>query len=261
MKKEIRYFIIQAIFNLKNAYALRKSFWISVFSMVLNDCTFFVIWYLFMQATGPINGWSTVDVFGMLGVSLFIFGITNSFFYGIRDLPETVLMGSFDNVLLSPVDPFLKLAGNSFSMTAYGDLLQGLIVTIFYGVYLKFSFLVWVLYGLAIFLGCIIFISIRLLCSLVAFFIHDGEVVSTQLFEVYLRPGLYPGSIFPSKMKIFFMTIIPTLITSAVPIDIIKLKSINLFVFSFFVTFFWVCVTCLVFKIAIKRYESGNFLR
>jgi ABC-2 type transport system permease protein len=261
MKKDILYFIAQTKFNLKNAHALRKSFWIGVFSMMLNNVAFFVIWLFFMKATGPINGWTAIDVFGMLGISMICFGVTQGFFYGIRELPELVLRGNFDSVLLAPVNSFFKLAGSAFSVTAYGDLLIGVIVAILYGIYVHFSFLSWLLFIFSIILGCIVFICFRLICSLVVFFVHDGEIVSTQMFEIFLRPSLYPGAIFPDKLKIFCMTIVPTLITSAVPIDIVKLNSFLLFLFTLGITCVWVSITYFVFKISIKHYESGNFLR
>jgi ABC-2 type transport system permease protein len=261
MKKDILFFIAQTKVNLKNSYALKSSFWIGVVSMILNNISFFVIWLFFMKATGPINGWTSMDVFGMLGVSMMCFGITHGFFNGVVDLPKLVLRGSFDSVLLSPVSSLFKLAGSSFSVVAYGDLLMGTVVAIFYGVYMNFSLYLWALYLFAILLGSIVFICIRLICSSVVFFLHDAEVVSTQLFELFLRPGLYPGSIFPNKLKIFFMTIIPALVTSAVPIDIVKYRSFNLIIFAVLITLFWVFIATVFFKISVRRYESGNFLR
>jgi ABC-2 type transport system permease protein len=261
MKNDIRYFIAQIKANILNAHALRSSFWIGVFSMMLNDVAFFVIWILFMKATGPINGWTGLDVFGMIGVSTFCFGVVNSFFYGIRELPESVARGSFDSVLLAPVDSFLKLSGSAFSITGCGDLLLGFIVSIFYGIIMHFSLYSWVVFILAIIVGCIIFTCVRLCCSLIAFFIHDGEIVATQVFEIFLRPGLYPGGIFPSKMKLFFMTVVPTLITSVAPIDAIKGNAGAVLLFSIIVTACWICFTYILYKIAVRRYESGNFLR
>ena len=261
MKNNIRYFIAQNVYNIKNAHALTKSFWIGVFSMMLNNLTFFIIWMLFMKTTGPINGWTSADVFGMLGVALISFGVTHAFFYGIVDLPEFVLKGSFDSVLLSPVNVFLKLSSSSFSITAYGDLMMGLIVCLFYGLYMHFSLYIWIIFIFANILGCVVFVSIRLLCSLIVFYIHDGEVISRQVFEIFLRPGLYPGAIFPSKLKLFFTIVLPTLITSAVPIDVIKLNSIRLLLLGACVTFIWLIIANKVFDTAIKRYESGNYLR
>lgn len=259
--QEINYFFIQTKYNIKNAYALRKSFWIGVFGMMMNNLTFFVIWLLFMQATGPIKGWTSIDVIGMLGVSLISFGFTHSFFYGVVELPQHVTKGSFDSILLAPVNKFLKIGGSSFSVTAYGDLIQGILATALYVILAKFTFYSLVLYLLAIVLGCIIFLCIRLICSSIVFFIYDGETIASQLFEIFLRPGLYPGPIFPNKLKLFFMIVIPTLLTSAVPVDVVKTKSPSLLFFSFIITTLFVLLAYFIFRIAVRRYESGNLLR
>jgi ABC-type uncharacterized transport system permease subunit len=261
MKKDILYFIAQTKLNIKNAYALKNSFYIGVFSMMLNNVAFFLIWLLFMKATGPINGWTSIDVFGMLGVSMFCYGVTYGFFYGVIDLPQFVVKSSFDSVLIAPVGSFVKLSGASFSITALGDLAMGMLVMAFYIIYMKFSIFSIILFFFSVLCGAIIFLCIRLICSLVVFFIHDGEVISNNMFEIFLRPGLYPGSIFPDKLKLFCMTILPSLITSATPIDVIKSKSFSYFLFALLVTFVWVCITYFIFKFSIKRYESGNFLR
>ena len=229
--------------------------------MMINNTVFFAIWLLFMKATGPINGWTSLDVFGMLGISMFIFGITHGFFYGFIDLPQFVVKGNFDSVLLSPISSFFKTAGMSFSITAYGDLFLGFGVTIVYAVLKKFDVHTAFLYICGIILGAIVFLCIRVLCSLIVFFIHDGETIARQLFEIFLRPGLYPGAIFPNKLKIFFMTVIPALLTSAIPIDIIKDRSLPLMLTSFCITGIWVLITYLVFRSSVKRYESGNYLR
>ena len=261
MKKNIRYFFAQNYYNIKNAHALSRSFWIGVISMMLNNLTFFIIWLLFMKATGPINGWTSIDVFGMLGVAMVCFGVASSFFYGIVELPTMVQRGSFDGVLLSPTNMFFKLAGSGFSVTAYGDLIMGIAVSLFYGIYMHFSLYLWLLFIVAIALGCIMFTTIRFLCSLLVFYMHDSDVLSGQLFEIFLRPGLYPGAIFPNVLKIFFMTAIPALITSAAPIDIVKAHSIYLLGLSGIVTLIWFLIARGVFKNAVKLYESGNWLR
>ncbi len=261
MKKDLIYFIAQTKANIKNAHALARSFWIGVFSMILNNLTFFVIWILFIRATGPINGWTSIDVFGMLGISMLCFGVCNSFFYGVRELPDFVAKGTFDSVLLAPVNSFLKLSSSSFSVTAYGDLLMGLFVSIFYAIYIKLNLYLFLLFGFMILLGCITFISIRLLCCLVAFFIYDGEIVGTQMFEIFLRPGLYPGAIFPRPMKLFFMTVVPALITSSAPVFLIKENPLHILFLGLGVTIFWVLVAHFTYKVSVKRYESGNLLR
>src|SRR3989338_171736 len=159
----LRYFIAQSKYNLKNAHALSHSFWIGVVSMMVNNLTFFIVWLLFMKATGPINGWTSLDVFGMIGISMLTYGFSHAFFYGINDLPQSVARGTFDFVLLSPTNLFLKLSGSSFLVTAYGDLIKGIVTSVVYGILMHFSFFSWILFSVGILIGCILHTCIRLL--------------------------------------------------------------------------------------------------
>ncbi len=261
MFKEIKYFLISVKYNLKNAYVLGGSFYMGIFSMILNNSTFYILWYFLMKTTGNINGWSSTDVFGMLGVSTFCFGFTHSFFYGVVELPGTITKGQFDVVLLSPRKILTRLAGMGFSITALGDLIMGLGVFVWYGITKSFNLEQWILFLLTIIFGAIVFLCVRVIVSLIGFYIQDGDLVSHQIFELFLRPGLYPGSMFPNKMKIFFMTIIPSLMTSAIPIDFIKTNSIKIFTLSFIVVSFWFVLASFLLNKSIKKYESGNFLR
>lgn len=261
MKQDLIYFFQLAKFNIKNALVLGTSFWIAIFGMILNNLVFFVTWYLFTYATGPINGWTNADIFATLAVSMFCFGVAHAFFNGIVELPDIVNQGKFDAVLLAPRNILIRLSGMTFSITAFGDIIMGLGVMLWYGVIRGFDLKTWLIFFGISFLGIIIFFCIRLLTSLVSFYIHDSKLISGQMFELFLRPGLYPGSIFPYKMKIIFMTIVPTLITSVVAIDFLKTENMSIIFISFASTIFWVILTAYVFKNAIKRYESGNFLR
>ncbi len=64
------------------------------------------------------------------------------------------------------------------------------------------------------------------------------------------------------RMKqLYQKTVVPALITSAVPIDAIKGNSLHMLLFSAGVTLFWMYITHRAYKFSVKRYESGNLLR
>ncbi len=261
MKKDLYFFYKNLILNFKNAKALNSSFYLSLIGMVLNNSAFFVIWYFLLYTTGPINGWDTVDVFVMLGISMFCFGVTMSFFNGINELPKYILNGKFDSVLLSPRNIILRLSGMSLSTTAISDLIMGFVLIVYYLFVKNFSLEQIVGFIFFILCGVVVFFCIKLLTVTLSFYIHDGESIGTQIFDIFLRPGLYPGSMFTNNMKIFFITIIPILITSAIPIEYIKSPNSQIILITLVSTIFWVLFTIYIFNKSIKKYESGNFLR
>ena len=165
--------------------------------MVINNTAFFVMWYLFMQATGGINGWNSTDVMGMLGISMLTFGVVHSFFFGVVKMSDFVNEGKFDSVLLSPVAAFVRQSGMQFSVVAYGDLLQGIAVTIWYIVYAHMSA---VDIGVLLFgtiLGSIVFVVLVLVISCISFYVRDSAIIADQLRDILIRPSIYPGGIFP----------------------------------------------------------------
>lgn len=259
--KDVTYFFTQIYFNIKNAHALAKSFWIGVAGMILNNTAFFIMWYLFMQATGEVNGWGSVDVMGMLGISMFTFGVVHSFFFGIVKMSDFVNEGKFDGVLLSPVSVFVRQSGMQFSVVAYGDLLQGIAVTLWYILHTHMSLLHIGVLLFGIILGSLVFVAIVLVLSCISFYVRDSAIIADQLRDILIRPSIYPGGIFPDGLKIFFMTVIPALLTSSVPIDMVKNPSAGLLVFVIVVVVVWVLIARYVFSRALRRYESGNMLR
>lgn len=261
MKTDLYFFYKNLVLNLKNAKALSASFYWSIIGMFLNNSGFFLIWYFLLYTTGPINGWDTVDVFVMMGISMFCFGVTMSFFNGINELPKYILDGKFDSVLLSPRSLILRLAGMNFSVTAISDLVMGLFLIIYYLIVKNLTFEQIVGFIFFVLCGAIVFFCIKLLTTTLSFYIHDGESIGVQVFDIFLRPGLYPGSMFTNNMKMFFITIVPALITSAIPIEYIKNPNSNIILITLISTVFWVVFTIYIFSKSIKKYESGNFLR
>lgn len=259
--KDITYFFTQIYFNIKNAHALAKSFWIGVSGMVINNTAFFIMWYLFMKATGDINGWSSTDVMGMLGISMLTFGVVHSFFFGIVKMSDFVNEGKFDSVLLSPVSTFVRQSGMQFSVVAYGDLLQGIAVTIWYILHIHLSFIDVGILLFGIILGSIVFVALVLVISSISFYVQDSAIIADQLRDILIRPSLYPGGIFPEGLKIFFMTVVPALLTSSVPIDMVKDPSLQMFTIPTVAVLVWVLLARYIFSRALRRYESGNMLR
>lgn len=261
MKKDLYFFYKNLILNFKNAKALTGSFYWSLIGMILNNSSFFFIWYFLLDTTGPINRWDSLDVFAMMGIAMFTFGITHSFFYGTCELPSYILRGTFDSVLLSPRNLIIRLSGMNFSITALGDLLIGTFFILYYPIIKGFSFGQLAGFLFFVLCGVIVFFCVNLLTGIISFYVQDGEAIVMQVFDIFLRPGLYPGSMFTNNLKIFFITVVPALITSTVPIEYIKNPTSIIVSITVISTVCWVCITMFLFKKSIKRYESGNFLR
>ena len=189
------------------------------------------------------------------------FGVVHSFFFGIVKMSDFVNEGKFDSVLLSPVSAFVRQSGMQFSVVAYGDLLQGIAVTLWYIIHMHMSSVAIGVLLFGIIIGSVVFVALVLAISCISFYIQDSAIIADQLRDILIRPSIYPGGIFPEGLKIFFMTVVPALLTSSVPIDMVKNPSARLFVFVAVVVVAWMLITRFIFARALRRYESGNMLR
>ena len=101
--------------NFKNEKELKSSFIISVIGMTINNMAFLILWYYFGETIGELNGWAPMDVFGLYGFSTTCYGIVESLFSGIFNIPNYISSGNFDKYLLTPKNILLKVSTSKLS--------------------------------------------------------------------------------------------------------------------------------------------------
>lgn len=239
---------------------LRTSFLLSVFGMVLNNSAFIILWVGLSNQTGVINGWTSIDIVGMLGYSALAFGIV--FFLGsaMRTIPRYALDGTFDQFLLAPKSLLIRTITSKFDTSAIGDIVFGVLCLLYYLFANQLSLLQIALVVFFIIITSIIYFSFTLIVNSLAFFFADGQPVSQSLSELFITPSLFHGGAFTGGVRFFFTFVIPSLAVAALPIEAIRDVSFSktlilillALVFSFFSLWF--------FKKAVRRYESANFM-
>ena len=125
--KNIKFALLNIKKNFKNEKELKSSFIISIVGMLINDVSFLILWYYFGKKLGVVNGWGPMDIFGLYGFATTAFGIVVSMFLGMIEIPNYISSGSFDKYLLTPKNILLKVSTSKISVSAFGDLLFGII--------------------------------------------------------------------------------------------------------------------------------------
>ena len=95
----MKYALLSIKKNIKNAKELKSSFIISIVGMCINNIAFLVLWYYFGAIVGNLNGWESIDIFGLYGINSTSFGIVCAFLYGIYNIPSYISSGNFDKYL------------------------------------------------------------------------------------------------------------------------------------------------------------------
>lgn len=254
----IKYALINIIKNLKNEKELKVSFIITVIGMALNNSAFLVIWYYFGKEVGEINGWTALDIFGLYGFSTTAYGVVNSAFAGIYNIPDYITSAGLDRFLLTPKNVLLKISTSRFKTSAIGDLLFGLICFIVFAIVRKLGLIDILLSIYLMILVSIVYYGFSLLCGSLAFYVMDGKNVVDGIYGTFLSTSLYHGGAFTGILKIVFTFIIPSLLIGAIPLELVKDFSILKLIIITGLSLFWLILAIIFFKVSLKKYDSNN---
>lgn len=258
--KEIKFALYAIKKNIQNSAELKTSFLMNIFGMAINDIAFIIIWVFFVKTVGVINGWTALEIIGLLGFSTICFGIVLSLGDGLTRLPTLVSTGSFDRFLLSPKNLLIRIGTSSFGSSAVGDMIFGIICLVFYGILIHATFLQVLLIILLIFITTIIFLSLVIIIYSTSFLFMDSEQVTTGIFNFFLTPSLFNGGAFHGLIKIIFVFIIPSLLIGAIPVEIVRDVSILKLLLISVLSLFWFLLSLKIFSRCVRKYESSNFM-
>jgi ABC-type uncharacterized transport system permease subunit len=260
LKQEIFFYFFQLKKNVDNQQALRGSFWMQVVAMFLNNIAFFVIWVMFSQAIGVVNGWGPVQTFGMLGVSMMTFGIVHSFFGGLGELSEIVPNGKFDAYLTKPKILYVRTLNNNFIPTALGDLIQGLLALVIFCILVDVSWGDIALLILMIPPACVAQLSFMMICDVLVFWLPHIPMFGLALRDLIILPSTQPISLLRGALRILYLTAIPALLVAGLPIEIVTHHHYEMLLVAYVVSLCWLALSIYVFNGAVRRYESGNVI-
>jgi ABC-2 type transport system permease protein len=260
MIKEIKFALYSIKKNIQSSTELRTSFLMNVVGMAINNTAFVFLWIYFVKSVGVIGGWTAFDIIGLNGFASITYGITFSVFMGIRKIPEYVTLGSFDRFLLSPKNILLRIATSSFSPSAVGDVVFGIICLIIYGFLIKISLLQIIFVFFLIIFASIIFLALAIIISTVSFYFIDARSISDGMFQLFFTPTLFHGGAFQGVMRFIFVFIIPSLLIATVPTETVKnISFINLILVGL-ASLLWLFISIKLFNKAIRKYESSSFM-
>src|SRR5690349_4592908 len=85
--------------NLRSALALRSAFVIQALFMLLNNLTFFVVWWVLLRQVPDLRGWRLDDIEMLFGITATSFGLVITVAGGVRHLGRAIEGGELDTLL------------------------------------------------------------------------------------------------------------------------------------------------------------------
>jgi ABC-2 type transport system permease protein len=244
--------------NIVAASELRVSFVLQIIGMMVNNMAFMIVWFFFMKVFGSIHGWSTIEVIALQGFVSLVFGIAFTFTSGVLGLPEYVNNGSFDSILLSPRNLYMRILTSQTRVSAMGDILSGLIPLVVYLILIKASIIQVFMLTTIIVPAVLVMINVALITSLTSFLFPDAVTLAKNLFEIFFSPSLYPSGLFQGVMRLVFIFVIPSLIIGGIPVEVVQHASWKGYALVWCLSLIWTAIGIKLLGLAVRKYESGN---
>jgi ABC-2 type transport system permease protein len=244
--------------NLAAAAELRISFLMQVGGMIINNVSFVVVWLLFFNAFGTINGWSGKEVIGLQGFLALTFGIAFAFFNGSRDLELFINNGTFDSILLTPKNLYLRILTVTATTSAIGDMIFGILLSGIYAYMAHLSLTQVLLLVSLVPPVATILINFALITSCIGFYMPDSAQLSQDAFEIIFGPSMYPSGMYQGIVRFAFLVVIPSIAVGGLPVEAVA----NLDIFKVGIVWVlavaWFLIALFVLRRGVRRYESAN---
>lgn len=243
--------------NLMSAMAYRGAFLMQVFGMVLNDAMLLFFWTILFSQLPTLRGWTFSQVMVLYGIVAFSFGVANVLCGNAFRVAQVITSGDLDYYLALPADPLVHLLVSRTSISAWGDLLFGLLVFVLAAPGHWASLLLFLALGLT---GAFIMVCFGVLAGSLTFWVGNADNFAAQAVNALITFGLYPLEIFPGTIQLLLYTLIPAAFVGSLPAGLIysfrweRLALLVAFAAGIALLARW------TFQRGLRRYESGNLV-
>jgi ABC-2 type transport system permease protein len=256
MKAYARLFVEVLRANIAAVMEYRIPFLVQVFGMMLNNAAFLIFWAVLIRHTGSIGGWKFGDVLYLWALGPSAFGLAFVVFGNARQLGTLIVQGDLDVYLLQPKDPLFHALISRTVPSAWGDLIYGFLLLPF----ITHDPVRIGLFALFTVTGALVFVGFFSLVQSLAFWLGNITGLANAMTELMLNFTLYPETVFPQPMRWVFYTLIPAGFLAFLPIRVLRTLDWVWLPVIAAVALGLLVASAAVFRVGLRRYESGNAL-
>ena len=214
--------------KLRSDAQYRTSFVVMILvSLIITGLDFAAIAVIFTK-TPALGGWSIAQVAFLYGTSAICFGTADFLVGSVESISPKVRDGSFDTVLLRPVNALVNLTASEFAFRRIGNIIQGgavflvtaLVVDVGWTI-AKVGVLI-----VAIVAGIVIASSTWVITSSVSFWtVNTQEVANSFTYGGQQATG-FPLHVFDAWLRILVTYVVPLVFVNYLPaLHILELDS------------------------------------
>ncbi len=243
--------------NMMSAMAYRGAFLMQMVGMLLNDVMLLFFWWVFFTRLPTLHGWTFQGVAGIYATVAFAYGLGTVVCGNALRVARTITSGDLDYYLALPANPLVHLLVSRMSLSAWGDVLFGLLV------FLLATPERWRLLPLFLLLGmlaALTLIAFGVLVGSLAFWVGNAENLATQAINALVTFGIYPVEIFPGIVQLALYTVIPAALLGSLPASLLVQFDWGHLGLLVGATVLLLLLAGWTFRRGLHRYESGNLV-
>ena len=257
LRSELAFLKELMVMNLSSAMEYRASFITQIVGMFINNGIYFIFWLIFFdEFGGAVAGYVVEDIYLLFAIVTLGFALAHMFTANTgSNLAYLIAQGRLDYYLVLPRNLLTHVIFSRMSVSTIGDLTFGVTAYLFTG---RFHPVEIGLFLVAAVLSAVVMSGFAVIAGSLAFFMGNVQQMSTQAMNAVLTFSLYPNSLFSGPARFVLFTLIPAGFIGAVPVEIVKERSLVLLLgLMGAAVIIWV-VAAVVFYVGLRRYESGS---
>jgi ABC-2 type transport system permease protein len=243
--------------NLMSAMAYRGAFVLQVAGMLLNDAMLLFFWWVLFNRLPTLRGWDLAGVMTLYGIVAFGFGVANVVCGNGFLVARVIASGDLDYYLALPADPLVHLLVSRMSLSAWGDILFGLVVFLVAAPGQWGSLPLFLLLGL---IAGLILVAFSVLVGSLAFWVGNADSLTAQAINALITFSLYPVEIFPGVVRVLLYFLIPAAFVGSIPAELLSDFDWGQLAMLVVFTAGIALAARGVFQWGLRRYESGNLV-
>jgi ABC-2 type transport system permease protein len=257
MCNTVRFIATYLSLNLAAAAEYRAAFLAQALGMMLNDIVFAMFWVLYFARFPNVGGWEPRDIALLWAVAATSIGLSAALLGNCSRIATIVVQGQLDYYLGLPKDALLHVLVSRSGLAGWGDVCFGLLAYLVFGRLDPASL---ALYALLVMLSMLIYVAFNVLAGSLSFWIGNAEATAFQAQQAAINFSVYPGAMFHGWIRVLLFTVIPAGFISHIPVELLRTFDPLLLAGLVGFTLLSVVAAVVVFRIGLRRYESGNLV-
>ncbi len=259
--KSVKYVVTLYILHFKQTSFFRFSFLMKLLSRMSHVLFYWVLFEIIYRNVHSIGSWSKAQVFMLLGTMGIVLNLSGSLMKnGAGGISGRVRYGYMDILFSRPLPGPVLL---TFSTPDIVQLFSLILPTYLFIHGCRLSSIPCIInlvfWGIGVLLSIIIYILFNLLIGMVALKTVQFSSAFWVLEDLY-QMGRFPADIFPIIFRYIFLTIIPVLTISNLPV-LVLIKGPVYLLPLMGITVFFVCLNGILYPVLRKSYQGVGTVR